>query len=72
METVTNHEIERRFKAHPPIGDMLLRFGVIKEYGKQLAFIINKNCPDCREKSIALEKIDAAVSFAIMAIERRE
>lgn len=68
-----NHEeIDVRFSYHPPKGDQASRYENLRSSGKWLAQVIDKLCPDSREKSLALAKLEEAVMWANAGIARRE
>lgn len=64
-------EIDNRFTYHPPNDGQVLSFTAIRVTAKQFAHIINAQCPDGREKSLALTKLEEAVMHANSAIARR-
>lgn len=65
-------DIENRFTYHAPKGDQADRYKRIRNWGKSFAYIIIRDCPDSRERSLALTKIDEAVMHANAAIVRHE
>ena len=67
-----NQELENRFTYHAPKGNQADRYGLIRAAGLELAAFIDVQCPESREKSLALTKIDEAVMWANAAIARRE
>lgn len=69
---MTNEELENRFTYHTPKEGQPERYERIRYKGKMLAAYINENCPESREKSLALTKIDEAVMWANAAIARNE
>lgn len=72
MAEIDQNEIQTRFTYHPPRDEMVGKFGKIRAEAKQLAESINFLCPDSREKSLAITKIEEAVMWANAAIARRE
>jgi hypothetical protein len=72
MNKVTENEIESRFTYHAPKADQPTRYGIIRDFGRQFAKDINALCPDSREKTIALERLDEVVMWANAAIARNE
>lgn len=44
----------------------------IRDCGRQFAVLIDADCPESREKSLALTKVEEAVMWANAAIARRE
>lgn len=65
-------DIENRFSYHPPKPGQGERYGIIRDAGKTLALTISAICPESRELSTALTKVDEAVMFANAAIARNE
>ena len=65
-------DIEKRFTYHAPKGDQPQRYQVIREIAKGFAQFINDRCPDSREKSLALTKLEEAVMWANASIARNE
>ena len=69
---MTDDELNTRFSYHPPKSDQPERYETIRAFGKQLAELVDTECPESREKSLALTKIEEAVMWANAAIARRE
>jgi hypothetical protein len=67
-----DEEILRRFTYHPPKGTQSKRYEVIRAQAKHFAQIIDGNCPDSREQSLALTKLEEVVMWANAAIARNE
>ena len=67
-----NEKIEKSFTAIPPTPFDLERFNQIRDKGKALALLIDINCPDSREKSLAITKIEEAVMWANKSISVNE
>lgn len=65
-------DLENRFTYHPPKGDQAARYEHFRKLGLELALQIGVECPDSREKSIALTKLDEVVMWANAAIARNE
>lgn len=65
-------EVELRFTYHPPKGDQAIRYERIRAYAKQFANRLCQDCPDSRERSLALTHLEEAVMFANASIARRE
>lgn len=65
-------DIEKRFTYHPPRGDQAERYEEIRLLAKGLAYHIVERCPDSRERSLALTKLEEAVMWANAAIARNE
>ncbi len=63
-------EIENRFTYHAPTDEKILKFGVLREKAKNLAYLIEDYVPESREKSIAITKLEEAVMWANAGIAR--
>jgi hypothetical protein len=59
MTMTMSEQIEKAFTYYAPKGDQPERYRAIRDTGKDFAMLIDALCPDCREKSIAMTKIDA-------------
>lgn len=69
---MTNAEIEKIFSYHTPREDQSLRYDTIRYKAKMFAAYINEYCPDSREKSFAITKLEEAVMWANAAIARND
>jgi len=65
-------DIENTFTYHPPVPGQTERYEALREGGRVLAFNINGRCPDCREKSVALTKLQECIMWANAAIAINE
>jgi hypothetical protein len=61
-------EVMNAFCYHPPRGDQPKRYEALRNSGQELAFQILELCPDGRERSIAIRKLEEAVMWANKAI----
>jgi len=68
---IDDHEIETRFTYHPPQEGQPERYEKLRDEAKQFAHFINSMCPDSREKSLAITKLEEAIMWANAAIARR-
>ena len=68
---ITKEELENRFTYHAPKEGQPALYEAIRDHGRIMAIHIVNNCPDSRETSLALTKIDEAVMWANAAIARR-
>jgi len=64
-------ELVNCFTYHAPKGDQPSKYERIRAAGLQMANLVNALCPDSRELSLSLTKIDEAVMWANAAIARR-
>jgi hypothetical protein len=69
---MTDEELANRFTYHAPKKDQPARYEKIRFNGRNLAEMVNELCPDSREKSLSLTKIEEAVMWANAAIARNE
>lgn len=69
---IINQELENRFTYHLPKGDQPVRYELLREAAKRLAYFIWDNVPDCRERATALTRLEEAVMWANAGIARRE
>lgn len=65
-------QIDNIFTYHAPKGDQQERYIAIREEAWELACLINNNCPESREKSLAITKLQECVMFANAAIAINE
>lgn len=70
QEDSMNPEIEKRFTYHAPKPGQPEKYVQLRDKCKELAYLIDELCPDSREKSLALTKIEAASMWANAAIAR--
>ena len=67
----TNPDIEKRFTYHSPKGREH-RFQTLRDNAKSLAYEIKKQCPDSRERSLALTKLEEVIMWANASIARED
>lgn len=65
-------QIENNFKYHAPKGDQQGRYGLLRDKAKECALLIDEMCPDSREKSLSMTKLEEAVMWANASIARNE
>lgn len=65
-------DLMNRFTYHEPKEGQPERYQGIRKKGLLMAMEVEGSCPDSREKSIALTKIEEAVFWANAAIARNE
>lgn len=66
-----SQEIETRFTYHPPKEGQPEKYTQLRNLAKGLARCIDDTCPDSREKSLAITKLEETVMWANAAIARR-
>ena len=64
--------IENNFTYHAPKEDQIARYTEIRQNAKLTAELFDKLCPDSREKSLAMTKLEEAVMWANASIARNE
>ena len=67
-----NPDIEIRFTYHPPKEGQPEIYELLRGFAKACAYAFARYCPDSREKSLALTKLEEAVMWANAAIARNE
>jgi hypothetical protein len=67
-----NPQIENNFKYHAPKEGQPQKYEEIRNTAKNLAYYIDQNCPNSREKSLALTKLEEVVMWANASIARND
>lgn len=65
-----NNQIENNFMYHSPKDGQAEKYEEIRAKGKELAYLIDKICPNSREKSLAMTKLEESVMWANASIAR--
>lgn len=63
-------QIDNNFKYHSPKDGQPETYQQIRAKAKELAEMINNSCPDSREKSLAITKLEETVMWANASIAR--
>ena len=63
-------DIENNFKYHAPKEDQPIKYEQIRTQAKAVAYWIEENCPEGRERSLAFTKLEEAVMWANASIAR--
>ena len=66
------YNIDNNFTYHAPVGDQQERYQDLRDYAKGLAKKITSSCPESRERSLALTKLEESVMWANASIARNE
>ena len=66
------NNIENNFTYHTPKVDQVGRYISIREKAKECAYMIDELCPESRERSLAMTKLEECVMWANAAIARNE
>lgn len=72
MLSRTEDQIENNFRYHAPQSGQIERYDVLRSSAKDLATTFATRCPESRELSLALTKLEEAVMWANAAIARNE
>ncbi len=64
--------LQNNFTYHAPKEDQVARYAEIRQNCKVTAELIDRLCPDSREKSLAMTKMEEAVMWANASIARNE
>jgi len=67
-----NEQIEKNFKYHAPKDGQPAKYENIRDTAKAFAYRIDGICPDSREKSLAITKLEECVMWANASIARNE
>ncbi len=65
-------DITKRFTYHPPRAGQPPKYEEVRQNARLLAMLVDKLCPDSREKSLAFTKLEEAVFWANASIARNE
>lgn len=65
-----NQQIENNFSYHSPKEGQPQKYTDIRDKAKELAYLIDNECPNSREKSLAITKLEETVMWANAAIAR--
>lgn len=72
MDQKLAEDLQTRFTYHAPKASQPERYQVIRDNALDLAQIMVIHCPESRELSLAITKLEEAVMWANSAIARRE
>lgn len=70
--TGSREDLDNRFSYHAPKADQPKKYEDIRAKAKEFAVMICNYCPDSREKSLALTKLEEASMWANASIARNE
>lgn len=65
-------DLYNRFTYHAPKDGQTERYQFIRDTACSLAVLMNEECPESREKSLAITQLENAVMWANAAIARNE
>lgn len=69
---MSNPDLEKRFTYHAPKEGQPAKYTALREKAKELAYLIDAKCPNSREKSLSLTKLEEVIHWANAAIARNE
>ena len=69
---MTQEQLNNIFTYHAPKGDQQVRYVELRNKAKELAELINKNCPESREKSLAFTNLQQCSMWANASIAINE
>lgn len=64
--------LKRNFTYHPPTGTQQARYESIRNSAATFAHLLLVSCPESRERSLALTKLEESVHWANASISRNE
>ena len=64
--------LKHRFNYHKPTGNKAVYHQEIRNGCLDLALLINQKCPDSREQSLAITKLEEVMMWAMAAIARND
>ncbi len=67
---LTDDEIKNRFSYHPPSADGARKHEKLTDALMTACFYVDEICPDGREKSLAITKLEEAKMWASAAVAR--
>lgn len=65
-------DLENRFTYHAPRGDQPNKYEAIRNYASDFAKLLGNYCPESRELSLAITKLEESVFWANASIARNE
>ena len=68
----TQEELDTRFTYHAPKAGQSEKYTKIRDKAAELATLINELCPESREKSLSVTKLEEVSMWANASIARRE
>jgi hypothetical protein len=69
---MTDEQIENTFTYHRPFGNQPQRYEDMRNEAKVLAKLIQRACPESREKSLAITSLQQAIMWANASIAINE
>lgn len=72
MDRIIDARIENDFTYHAPKPGQPELYDLIRRQAKDLAYTLKESCPDSREKSLAMTKLEECVMWGNASIARYE
>ena len=72
MNTSAEQRIENAFTYHSPKEGQPEKYEALRAKAKELAYLIDELCPNSREKSLAMTKLEESSMWANASIARNE
>ena len=69
---MSNPDLEKRFTYHAPKEGQPAKYTALREKAKELAYLIDGGCPNSREKSLALTKLEEVIMWSNASIARND
>ena len=69
---MNKEQIENNFKYHAPKEGQQEKYRELRGKGKELVCLVVAFCPESRERSLAITKIEEAIMWANASIARNE
>ena len=66
------NELKNIFTYHPPKEGQVRRYSVLRDQAAEFGYTINIECPDSREKSLAITSLQQCIMWANAAIAINE
>jgi hypothetical protein len=63
-----NRELEKAFSYHAPKAGNLPKFLAVREKAKELAYVLEENCPASHDRTQAIDKLREVVMWANASI----
>lgn len=67
-----NERIENSFTYHAPKEGQPEKYELLRSKAKELAYLIDELCPNSREKSLAMTKLEESSMWANASVARNE
>lgn len=65
-----NEQIENNFMYHAPKNGQAEKYDRLRAKAKELAYLIDELCPNSREKSLAVTKLEESIMWANASVAR--